>query len=266
MNSLLKTTPALRGTGVLVTRPAHQADKLCRLIEAQGGTTIRFPVIEILGPRDPQALLTAIDRLDEYDIAIFVSANAVSGTLPLIQDRRDWPAHVKRVAIGRGSARMLERFGLPAHLLPEHTFNSESLLDLPQMQAVAGLRIIIFRGENGRELLADTLRERGAQVTYVAAYRRSAPQVDPGGLLQHWQQGEIQIVVITSNEGLQNLFDIVGELGQQWLYDTPLIVVSRRTQRRARELGFSHTPLLAGEASDEAIVEALITWHQARFK
>lgn len=266
MNSAAMTTPALQGIGVLVTRPVHQTDRLCRLIEAQGGTAIPFPVIEILDPGDPEALIAVIDRLDEYDMAIFVSANAVSRTLPLIQARRGWPARLKRVAIGRGSARMLEQLGLPAQLLPEHGFTSEALLALPQLQTVAGQSIVIFRGQGGRELLGDTLRERGAEVTYAEAYRRRRPAVDSGELLKRWQQGEIQAVTITSNESLRNLFDMVGEPGQQWLYDTPLIVVSRRTQKLARELGFSHTPLLAREASDEAIIEALITWHQARFK
>lgn len=266
MTATATTITGLQGIGIVVTRPAHQADKLCRLIEAQGGTAIRFPTIEILGPRNPEALLRIIDRLEEYDLAVFTSVNAVTRTLPLIQARGGWPAPLKRVAIGKGSARTLQRFDVPAHLVPEHGFTSEALLALSQMQAVAGQRIVIFRGEGGRELLGDTLRERGAEVAYAEAYRRSRPAVDPGGLLKRWRHGEIQVVTITSNESLRNLFDMIGELGQKWLYNTPLIAVSRRTRQLAQELGFSHTPQLAREAGDEAIVEALLTWHQARFK
>jgi uroporphyrinogen-III synthase len=87
--------------------------------------------------------------------------------------------------------------------------------------------------------------------------------VNPGELLQHWERGEIHVAIVTSNESLQNLFDIVGEPGQQWLRNTPLIVVSKRARQLAQELGAQQPVLLAGEASDEAIVETLLKWHQA---
>jgi uroporphyrinogen-III synthase len=145
-------------------------------------------------------------------------------------------------------------------------FNSEALLAMPPLQALAGKRIVIFRGEGGRPLLGDTLKARGARVDYAEVYRRAKPSLDPRKLAQCWEQGEIQVVVVASNESLQNLFDIVGEVGQQWLRDTPLIVVSERAQRLAQELGFNHPPVLTTEASDEAIMETLLKWHQARFE
>jgi uroporphyrinogen-III synthase len=243
---------------IVVTRPAHQADRLCQLIKAQGGEVIRFPTLEILPPEDLTTPLAIIKRLDDYEMAIFISANAVSRGLALVQERCQLPAQLKLIAIGKATVRELERWGRVAHLFPEDASNSEALLAMPPMQAVAGRRIIIFRGQGGRDLLGNTLRQRGAQVAYAEVYRRAKPEVSPDDLLQRWKQQQIQVVIVTSNDTLLNLFDLVGEDGQKWLRDTPLIVLSPRTQRLAQQLGFCHPPLLAREASDEAIVETLL--------
>ena len=254
----------LAGVHVLVTRPAQQADALCGLIEAAGGRALRFPVLEILDPLDSGPLLRVIERLDEFDVAVFISPNAVNKAMNLITARRALPAHLKLAAIGARSARELERYGRPADIYPKHRFDSEALLDMEAMQEVAGKRIVIFRGDGGRELLGDTLRARGARVEYAEAYRRGAPAADVGALLRHWARGEVDVITVTSNEGLRNLFDMVGKLGQQWLRKTPLVVVSERMVQLAGELGFKHPPVVTEQAGDEALLEALKAWKQAR--
>ena len=123
---------------------------------------------------------------------------------------------------------------------------------------MAGKGIVIFRGEGGREALGDTLRARGARIGHAIVYRRSKPAFCPDDLLQYWTRGEIQAVIATSNENLQNLFAMVGAAGQPWLLNTPLVVVSERARSLALQLGFSQPPLLAREASDAAIVQALL--------
>ncbi|MCP5426574.1 MAG: uroporphyrinogen-III synthase [Gammaproteobacteria bacterium] len=247
----------LHGMGILVTRPARQADGLCRLIGELGGRPWRFPVLEILPTSDPAPALTLIDRLETYDLAIFISANAVYWGLELIRGRRSLDVPPRRVAIGQATARALAEQGAPAHVLPPH-FTSEELLALPEMQTVAGLRIIIFRGEGGRDLLKDTLLHRGAQVEYAEVYRRVRPAAQPTALLRDWRQGGIHAVIVTSNESLENLYTLIGTAGRHRLLDTNLIVLSPRTQRLARELGFRRLPRLAEAASDEAIVQALL--------
>jgi uroporphyrinogen-III synthase len=250
----------LEGLGVLVTRPAHQAAHLCELIEAAGGRALRFPVLEILDPLDSGPLLDVIGRLEEFDMAVFISANAVSKAMNLIMARGPLPAHLKLIAIGKGSARELDGYGRPADICPKGRFDSEALLEMAEMQQVAGKRVVIFRGDGGRELLGDTLRARGAEVVYAEAYRRGRPQADLGALMYHWARGEIGAVVVTSNEGLRNLFDMVGKLGREWLRRTQLVVVSVRAAELARELGFKHPPVVAHEASDESLLEALVRW------
>lgn len=254
----------LAGIGVLVTRPAQQAEQLCALVEQAGGRPLRFPVLEILDPVDNRALLALIDRLESFDLAIFISANAVRKAMNLVLARRPWPASVRIAAIGKRSARELEHFGHPADLCPQQKFDSEALLAMDALQDLSGKKVAIFRGDGGREYLADTLTARGAQVEYAEAYRRSRPEGDVAGLLRYWARGEVHIITVSSNQGLRNLFDMVGKLGQQWLRRTPLVVPGERGAMLARELGFRQPAIIAENATDEAVLAALRAWTRSR--
>ncbi|BAU47082.1 uroporphyrinogen III synthase [Sulfurifustis variabilis] len=251
----------LAGTGVLVTRPAHQADRLVRLIEEAGGRAIRFPVIEIAEPIDNALLLAIVDRLERFDLAIFISPNAVEKAMNLVRARRrGWPENVTVACVGRGSARALRHFGMEHAITPAGRFDSEALLAEPALADIHGKRIVIFRGDGGRELLGNTLRERGADVEYAECYRRVRPAVDPTPLLRRWARGEIDIVTVTSVDALRNLYDMVGKAGRSWLVRTPLVVLAESHAEACRELGFKHAPIVAREASDEAILEAIQAW------
>jgi uroporphyrinogen-III synthase len=250
----------LKGVGILVTRPAAQAGSLCELIEQQGGAAFRFPVLEIIQPADPQAVTRFSERLDAFDWAFFVSANAVNMALPVILEKRSWPESVSIAVIGKRSAEELQRFGMVADLVPESRFDSEGLLALPQMQQLDGQRCVIFRGGGGRDLLANTLRERGARVEYVEAYRRIRPRVDSNTLLTQWRAGMIDIVLVNSVESLQNLTEMLGSAGKSLLLSTPLLVVSERLAAIARQLGFKKPPLVANNATDAAVLDALLAW------
>lgn len=256
----------LAGVNVLVTRPAHQAQGFCRMIEAAGGRAVRFPVLEILDPEDGGALVAIIDRLEDFDIAVFISPNAVNKAMNLIHARRGLPAGLKVAAIGRGSAQALRRYGHAPDICPAARFDSEALLAEPAMQAVAGKRVVIFRGDGGREVLGDTLHARGAEVVYANAYRRGRPKADTGELMYLWSRGELHIIAVTSGEGLRNLFDMVGKLGQMWLRDTPLLVGSARMLTLAEELGFRQRPVVAPDPGDESMFATLVAWAAHREK
>jgi uroporphyrinogen-III synthase len=262
MSSTVDNDRPLSGVGVLVTRPSQQADELCSLIKAAGGTAVRFPVLEIGEPEDMESLNRILDRLESYDLAIFISANAVSRALNLIRSKREFPRQLRTAAIGRASARELRRFGLDVDICPSQRFNSEELLAMEPMQQVAGQRIVIFRGEGGRELLADTLTRRGAQVDYAEVYRRMKASPDTADLLRRWGRGEIHVVVATSNEALSHLYELVGKLGRAWLRKTPLVVISDRMLQLARELGFEGEIMVAREPSDQALVTAIGDWRR----
>jgi uroporphyrinogen-III synthase len=248
---------ATRKPRLLVTRPAAQSARLCALLEAAGYEVIRLPAIEILDPVNLHELETVADELDSYDLAVFVSVNAVQRGVEFVMDRREWPEQTGIATVGASSAEALLPYGLSTDYVPEHQFNSEALLALDELQDMSGQRVVIFRGNGGREQLHDTLVARGAEVDYVEAYRRACPVVEAAAMLKLLRPGYLDYITITSNETLQNLFDMVGVAGRPLLCEVPLVVVSTRQSILARELGFKQQPLLAANASDAAIVAAV---------
>ena len=227
----------LAGKSIVVTRPAHQAQAFARSIRDAGGRPILFPAIEIRGIDDPRPFLRIVDRLDEFDLAIFVSPNAVDRALGLITARREFPRRLLVAAVGGGSVSALERFGITGVMAPEGRTDTEALVELPELAAMRGRRVVIFRGAGGRELLGATLRQRGAQVEYAECYRRVKPELDVAPLLEIWARHGIDAVTATSSEGLRNLAEMIGAAGRERLADTPLFVPHPRIAEAAHELG-----------------------------
>lgn len=249
----------LRGVRVLVTRPAHQAEPLVRLIERAGGEAVRLPTIEIVPPANSAAWQSILDRLNDFDFAIFVSRNAVQQALPAMRTH-GLPPGLRLAAVGSGTAGMLTEAGLAPALVPAGRFDSEALLELMPDSLVRGKKILIVRGEGGRELLATSLHARGAQVTLAECYRRALPPAPDAGALERMRRGEIDIMVVTSGEGLRNLVALAGDSARTRLFATPLLTVSARQAAVARELGFHAECGVAAQASDAAVLDALHAW------
>ncbi len=261
---MVPDTGALAGVGVLVTRPAAQAEGLCRLIEQAGGIAYRLPVLEIREPKDTGPLQMIGKQLSSYDYAIFISANAVQRALDVLLLENAWPDSVRIAVIGRRSAQELQRYGLSADLCPQTRFDSDGLLALPSLQSIEGQRIVIFRGDGGREYLAETLRQRGANVDYIEAYRRCCPASDATEVIEHWQSGEINVVVVNSAESLLNLWGLLSDVGRALLQQTPLLAVSGRMLPLTQSLGMNIAPILAANATDEAVIKTLLDWQAVR--
>lgn len=247
----------LRGAGVLVTRPARQSAGFAQKIAAIGGAPVVFPAIVILPPDDPAPLAHVHATLDRYDIAVFVSANAVEYGAT---DRSRWPAKLAAFAPGPGTADALAAVGIEGVSIPSTTLDSEGLLALPQLSDVSGRRVIVFRGESGRELLADTLRARGAEVDTIACYRRASPSSDARGLDEAFAGGRIDAITITSSEGLDNLWRIVAPQTHDLWRRRPTFVPHPRIGARACELGLA-TVETAG--SDAGLIAGLLEWFAA---
>jgi uroporphyrinogen-III synthase len=249
----------LAGCGVVITRPAEQSRQLAELVQANGGIPILFPLLAIAPLDDYSACDAVIATLERCDWAIFISTNAVQQGMPrLLQQYARPPMNLRFAAIGPSTAAELARFGVAQVLSPQHRFDSESLLALPEMQAVQGRRIMIFRGTGGRELLADKLTDRGSEVTFAECYRRINPQHDTGTLQHLWQNKQLHAVVVTSSEALRNLLDLTGSA--EWLRATPLYVNHHRIADLARYHGLRVT--VADGSGDEAMLQCLITGHQ----
>lgn len=242
----------LAGVHIAVTRPPEQATKLNAAIEAAGGEVLSFPLLEITSLRDLSAFHAAIQPLSQFDWVIFISSNAVQYGMPLLQ-QASVPDTLKFAAIGPSTAQALQAYGVTDILTPESRFDSESLLALPALQHMQGKRVLIVRGVGGREVLANTLKQRGADVVFGECYRRVNPQVTAAPLAHAHAQGRLQAIVITSSEALRFLLDLAGDAS--WLPAVPLFVNHARIAEQAAVHGLQVR--CTGQAGDEAMLQLL---------
>lgn len=252
-------TGALAGVRVLVTRPAEQARDLARRIEAEGGEAIVFPVLAIEPEADLAGVRAAVGPVCNYDIVVFVSPNAVAHGHALLDARSD---RAPRVAvIGPSTALALEARGVTVAIRPAAGYTSEALLAEPALRELHGQRVLIVRGGSGRELLAETLRARGAQVAYAEVYRRVAAQADAAALRARWRSHGIDLVTALSVETLDAIQAALADQGL--LSAAALVTASDRVIKRAAALGLSGVVQARGP-DDAALVEAMIAWRRAR--
>jgi uncharacterized protein HemX/uroporphyrinogen-III synthase len=240
----------LRGRGILITRPAGQAQRLASLVEAAGGRAILFPAIEI------EPLPERAPPRGNFDLIIFVSPTAVR----CAAGRMDDPG-ARVAAVASGTRRELEAHGFHDVLVPREGADSEALLALPELQDMAGKRVLIVRGEGGREALADTLAARGAQVEYFECYRRVLPRADAAPLAAAWDRGEVDATTVSSAQGFDNLVTL---LGGARLATRPMFVNHARVGERAREAGIPE--LIIAGPGDEEMAEALVAYFGPRME
>ncbi len=245
----------------MVTRPARQAEGITRKIEQHAGRVIRFPVIEILPPKDRHRLQSVLRRLPRFDWLVFISANAAAMGLRAVEAAHHTQPRAKVATIGGSTARELQARGWRVDVTAKPPFTSEALLREPALRRVRRQRILIFRGEGGRELLCQTLVERGAQVEYAECYRRTPAPSDPELLRSAWSRGRDDVaIMLTSVEGLNNLIQIVGPGDADCLYRTPVVAAGERVASAAREQGWRATVITADDAGDDAMLASLRAW------
>ncbi len=251
----------LAGVRVLVTRPEHQARPLMTMIREAGGQPLLLPALEIAPPSDPEAIRVLGQALERYDMAIFVSPNAVGGALKYL--RRKLPPRLTLVAVGPGTARALVDAGHESVLVPDNEFNSEALLQMPQLRNVHGKRLVIFRGDSGRGLLREVLEARGAQVEYAEVYRREMPTSPTPEVRAILIQRRVDAVLVTSALALEHLVALCEDDMRPGLMRAQLVVSSERMIKMAESMGF-RAPLVASEPGDQALLDALVSWRTHR--
>lgn len=242
------TESLLAGQRILITRPKQQSDQLARLIEQAGGQAMLFAVIDIQPVPVSDWILP---DLASTDWLIFVSRNAVTGFMSGWQ--AELPEHLKFAAVGGGTAEVMRAAGLKVDCQPYTSSGSEGLLTQPEMQDVAGCKIIIIRGAGGREHLADTLQSRGASISYTEVYKRGIAVHDNAAREQAMTADKL---VCTSVAGVDNLCHLLSAHIDD-LLKKPLVVVSDRIKAHAELSGFSYVAVSA-DASDGAVLKTLI--------
>jgi len=239
----------LAGVGVLVTRPDQQADELAQLIESHGGQAFRFPTIKIV-PREAAAVNACAAALPDPDIAIFVSSNAVRHGLVFAEA-------ASIAAIGPATAAAIEATGRSVDICPEAGFDSEHLLGEAAFEQISNAAIRIIRGQDGRELLATTLRDRGATVDYLVVYDRLIPEYGTARIDEYasrWQSGDINVVTAMSVAALENLIALTPDSCMTLLARTPLVTPASRVIKEALNR-FPDIPavLAEGPRADEIV-------------
>ena len=240
---------------VLVTRPEHQAEKLSLLIEQQHWNAIRFPTLEI-NPINTPALQQQLTQVSHYQWVIFISANAVNFAIKANNGKIDCFKQSRLIAIGKATEKALLLVGLIADLLPPQS-NTESLLTMNEMAEMTEQSCLIIRGENGRELLAETLRHRGAKVDYMAVYQRTVPKINNSELSHLLQTNQLNVITITSGNALKNLLLMLNYALHSALFAIPLVVISERIKQLAQKMGFKHIAV-SHYPSDDAIIETIV--------
>jgi uroporphyrinogen-III synthase len=245
---------SLANLNIVVTRPREQAHDLAQRITTLGGKPLLFPLLEIEAVPDDQSLREQISRLQQTDLAIFISPNAVRYGMAAIRAAGDVPLGLSIAAVGQGSAKALHELGVVDVVVPSERFDSESLLALPQLQNISGRHVMIFRGDGGRELLGDTLKARGANVEYVTCYLRRKPELDIGMLVA----AAPDAITVTSSEALAFLWQMLEEAGCTRLAAVPIFLIHERIAALARQQGWQQ--VFVTESGDDGLLSGLIAW------
>lgn len=249
----------LHGVGVLVTRPREQAMPLCRLLEAQGASPFRLPAVEIKPLADRHALAARLGALEQFDLIIFSSSNAVRCGAMLLEQKRDLPL----AAIGPATARALNHAGYRVAVQPTEGFDSESLLRHPKLNAVAGARVLLVKGSGGRELLQGELTRRGADVAIANVYRREPAQpsvAELAALEARFAARAIQVITATSAEIAGNLLDLATPALRSAFDAVEWVAPGARIAESLRERGLAAHVLQADSAEDHDLVAAIVRW------
>ena len=244
----------LAGLKIVVTRPRDQAVNLAARITQAGGAPVLFPLLDISAVEDTRELQEQLSRLSQFDLAIFISPNAVNYGIAAIRAAGKWPPSIKVATVGQGSAKALHELGIESVIAPTERFDSEGLLALPELQDIAGLHVMIFRGDGGRELLGDTIKARGAKVEYAACYQRNKPQQDASSLLAESPDA----ITVTSSEALRYLWEMLSDAEQKILCHKSLFVPHERIAGLAKSQGWKQV-ILTG-SGDDGLFLALTAW------
>ncbi|TSD80079.1 uroporphyrinogen-III synthase [Pseudomonas sp. KBS0710] len=239
---------------VLLTRPAEESAAVAALLAEAGIFSCSLPLLDTeplpITP-EQQALFADLSR---YSAVIVVSKPAAR--LAVQQLQQPWPS-LPWFSVGAATAQVLADHGLNVHY-PQTGDDSEALLALPALReavAVPGARVLILRGEGGRELLAERLREQGASVDYLELYRRFLPAYAAGALMQRIQLERLNGLVVSSGQGFLHLQALAGP---DWpkVAQLPLFVPSPRVSEMARAAGAEKVVDCRG-ASAAALLVAL---------
>lgn len=250
--------PPLENLRVMVTRPVHLAAHLSALLERAGADVIRRPCMEIVDCGETPENLALVHDLRRYRLVVFVSRNAVEAGFNLLRGAGvSLPADVPVAAVGVKTGERLALEGVASVVNPVRAAGSEALLETAAVKSLDSGRVLVFRGEGGNELLANTLRARGVEVDYAEVYRRRKPS---GVRLLFGTPDDPDVILSASAESLQNLYDLTAPASRDALTAITVALGSAAMAGLHEHLGFRTPPVIARSPVDEDMLDAVVRW------
>ncbi|XOD69838.1 MAG: uroporphyrinogen-III synthase [Sodalis sp. (in: enterobacteria)] len=244
---------------ILVTRPSPAGEQLVNSLRTHGKDAWHFPLIKFLPGKDLPHLLQRLAELISGDLLFIISQHAIDYAHSYLkQQGATWPPELCYYTIGRSTGLHLhELSGLPVNYSDKGN-TSEDLLRLPALADINGKRAHILRGNGGRKILEQTLRQRGVHTTYCECYRRSPIHYNSEEQSQHLKSLDIDTLVITSGEMLQQFYTLMpDDYRHACLTQCRLIVVSKRLAMFASHLGWLDI-VVANAADNDALMNVLL--------
>ena len=254
----------LFGKRIVVTRAREQASQFMAGLSELGAECIEFPTIEIKPPLSRAGMDRAIETLGDYHWLIFTSVNGVDWFFKRlyelgkdIRSLRD----IKVGAIGPKTAEAVRKRGINPDLVPDE-YKAEGVIEAFRGKDLKGVNILIPRAAEAREILPDELRELGARVDVVEAYRTVMPGAGTEKLAAMLNKGEIDMATFTSSSTVTNFVSMFRDKGDslgQWMKDVAVACIGPITAKTAEENGF-RVSLAPKEYTIEALTDAVVEY------
>jgi uroporphyrinogen III methyltransferase/synthase len=260
----------LFGRRVLVTRPRDQAAELVERLTMLGADAIEAPLVRIEPPVDREPLRAAAGSADSFDWIVFSSANAVHAFMIALSEAGQDVRALKGprlCAVGSATADKLRQYGIKVDLIPAE-FRAEGVVAaLTATGSMKGARVLLPRADIGREIIADQLRQAGAVVTDVVAYRtvlNDSPREHDPDVYRLLLDGRIDVVTFTSPSAVRSFIRIYGaEPAADLLKSTVVAVIGPVTAETARQAGIPVT-IEPRTFTVAALVEGIVQHYSAQ--
>lgn len=238
---------------ILVTRPEQESQALCDALQALGHHAISHPLLTIHPGKELSLLPNYFSLLSDGDFLIAVSQHAVQHAQDYLQlQQKEWKKGVNYIAVGQKSAQYLRSYiSDPVHF-PTPS-DSEHLLALPVLDNVAGKKVLILRGNGGRDLIYQALEDLGAEVTYCETYQRQSTTFNGAIKAKEWQENNVNTLIITSGEQLSFFTSQFTNTDLDWVLDCRLLVPSERINQLGQQLGYQHIETVGGASNSDLL-------------
>ncbi|CAL4325784.1 Uroporphyrinogen-III synthase [Buchnera aphidicola (Eriosoma grossulariae)] len=252
---------------VLITRPISESIELKTILRSVGIRAWSFPILEFFPSLGLKALSKKIKIINKNDFIVITSKKAIEYSSNYLKNNYiEWPSHAEYYTIGKGSADFFKKNSGYIAKYPTKNENSETLLKIINLNQIKNKNIIILKGNRGRKLLEKTFKKNGANVILIECYQRKIKNINYKIEILKWKKNNINTLVITNNEVLQELYKIFYFLKtEKWFLKCTLLVISERLKYLAKKLGYKNIHI-AKNANNQTLLKKLIEIKQQKKK